>query len=197
MKSRLAFATCAVCITQAANAVVHENLQYKPYAVTGATEAEVRANIRDKQPSKGFDGYTRWHVNWRYAHASTASGCAVSDIHVRLDIAIIMPKLESGKAALRESFETYIKALTEHELGHAETGRMVARNIDARLASLTAPTCEALDRTARELAHAITREGNAQDIAYDVRTGHGETQGARWPLPPPPEPPMVTTAPAE
>jgi predicted secreted Zn-dependent protease len=167
------------------HAVVTENLQHKPYTITGETVGQVRENAVGKQPVQGFDGQTIWYVTWRFWHESRGAGCVITRVTTKLDLTIIVPRLETRNAELKASFEEYSRNLMEHELGHAETGRDVARRIDAGIAVLTAPTCPDLERKANDLGYAIVREGNDRDKAYDIRTEHGATQGARWPKPEP------------
>lgn len=193
MRALLAAAAC-LCATAGVptHAAVTENLRHKPYTVIGETVGEVRENAVGKQPVKGFDGQTLWYVTWRFWHESRGAGCFITRVTTKLDLTIIVPQLETRNAELKASFEEYSRNLMEHELGHAETGRDVARRIDAGIAVLSAPTCAELERKANDLGYATVREGNDRDKEYDAHTGHGATQGARWPKP---EPRLV--APAE
>lgn len=186
MRALLASLCGLIAVSASAQAAVTESLRHAPYTVRGESVGDVRADISSKQPSKGFDGRTTWNVRWDFRYQPRGSGCSVVGIAIKLDIVIIVPRLETGNEELAESFAIYSRALMEHEMGHAETARGVARRIDAGIAGLTAATCPELVRKANDLGHAIVREGNAEDVAYDARTGHGDTQGARWPrrLPP-------------
>ena len=187
-----------LAISAAAHAHVTESLRHEPYTVRGESVGDVRTDISSKQPSKGFDGRTTWNVRWKFRYLPRDAGCAIVGIEVKLDVVIVVPRLETGNEELAESFAAYSRALMEHEMGHADTARNVARRIDAGIAAMTAATCPDLVKKANDLGYATVREGNADDVAYDARTGHGDTQGARWPRRlPPQQAPAEETAPAE
>lgn len=184
----LALATTVANASPVCAAVV-ETLKREPYAVTGATEAEVRADINAKR-SGNYDAKVRWYFRWNYTYRNTASGCSMARVTVTLDLAMIEPALRSPDAGLQKSFDDYIARLRVHEEGHAAIARATAQRIDAALQPLTAPTCNALGQRANEMGHALVAESNAEQAAYDARTDHGATQGARWPRA------TVSTAPA-
>lgn len=160
-------------------ASVTENVVRTPYTVSGNTNAEVRADIDTKRPN-GWDAYTTWNVNWRYWYRVSDAGCAIDRIEVDLKIVFTMPKLVTSNAEVRKSFDAYIAKLQIHEDGHADVGRHVARKIQTTVAMMTAPNCDELGQKVNAEGTTIAREGNRMDLAYDKRTNHGETQGARW-----------------
>lgn len=157
------------------------------YQVSGQTSKAVRADINAKRKAAaggaGFDSVNRWQTHWNFRTVSTAEGCTLSDIVVRLDIEIVIPELGPAvPAALRQRFEAYIEKLMVHERGHSTYSVAAAREIDARLRALgPLPTCMEMSAAARELGHSLLEEGRQADKDYDARTRHGATQGATYP----------------
>jgi len=176
-------------------AAVVETVNRAPYAVTGSTEAEVRADINAKR-SGGYDARVIWYFRWTYTYRNTASGCSMERVTVALELTMIEPVLRTADAGVQKSFEAYMAKLRVHEQGHTAIARATAKRIDAALQPLTAPSCDALGKRANEMGHALVKEGNAAQAAYDTRTDHGATQGARWPraakTTAPPAPPAAT-----
>lgn len=161
-------------------AAVVETVKHAPYTVTGTTEAGVRADINAKR-SGGYDARADWDFRWTYTYRNSASGCSMERVTVALVLTMIEPVLRTPDAAVQKSFDAYIAKLRVHEQGHSAIARATAKRIDAALQPLTAPSCDALGKRANEMAQAIINEGNAEQAAYDTRTDHGATQGARWP----------------
>ncbi|RTL65177.1 MAG: DUF922 domain-containing protein [Hyphomicrobiales bacterium] len=165
-----------------AQAGVTEAVVRKPYRVQGNSAAEVRADLKAKGPD-GWDGYTYWHVDWRYVYKPADAGCGIREVATQLTITFTMPSLETDNSVLKAAFDDYLTRLQVHEDGHAENGREAARRIDAGIAALTAATCEELGRVANAFGHRIVAETAAADKTYDAATGHGRTQGAVFPKP--------------
>lgn len=184
----MALAAVVASATPACATVV-ETVKRAPYAVTGSTEAEVRADIDAKRPGS-YDAKANWYFRWHYTYRTDASGCSMARVSVALELTLVEPALRSPDASVQKSFDDYLIKLRAHEDGHADLARATARRIDAALQPLTAATCNALGQRANEIGQTIVREGNAEQVAYDARTDHGATQGARWP------PATVSTAPA-
>lgn len=165
----------------AGHAAVTEKVVQKPYAVTGKTEEEVRADINAKRKGS-YDATAQWWIRWNFWYRTAPGQCAISRVNTTLDLTFVEPRLTTSEPSVRKSFDAYMAKLRTHEQGHADIAREVARRIDAAIPSLTAATCDELGNKANALAHSLIREGNKEQEAYDARTDHGATQGARWPL---------------
>jgi predicted secreted Zn-dependent protease len=124
------------------------------YTVTGSTIEELRQQMTDKGP-KGFWGYAEWRVNW-------SSTC-----NVNLRITYTYPRWanrEKASPKLRARWDRFIANLITHEKGHGTHGRNAAAEIDK--------TACAKDPVG------IAKRWSNQDVIYDRKTNHGETQGA-------------------
>jgi predicted secreted Zn-dependent protease len=169
-----------ICETSCAIANVVEARQMNFYSVTGTRPADVRAEMNRVRP-KGYAARTIWHVDWRYTYRVVGGRCSIATVATNLSIASLYPRLFSNDPGLRRSFDFYMVKLRLHEEGHARNGEQIARRIDAGIAAMSAPNCVDLSRYANTFGDRIVKEGGVLDAAYDARTNHGATQGARWP----------------
>lgn len=157
------------------------------YDVTGSTPAALRADMNAKQPTDKFgvryDATTRWQVSLSLRPKQSAEGCQIDVAFVKIAITSTAPRLVGAlPPALQAQFDRYLDALMMHENGHADTGRMVGREIaDALPALKPEPSCDALQVVARATTDQIVAKGKKRDTDYDAETDHGKTQGARFP----------------
>ena len=160
------------------------------YEISGSSALELRDGmdrLGPKDPVYGtpYAGFTRWRIEWSYDYA-TAAGCAVDGVVVAVRIDIVMPRwrdARNGPAELAAAWRRFIAALRRHEEGHAAIARRGARRIARRLEALrTFPSCARLELAADAAAERILEETRRAERAYDRRTGHGDTQGARFPF---------------
>jgi predicted secreted Zn-dependent protease len=158
---------------------VRTTVERTPYMVRGETKPEVRKHINLLRP-QGYDAMTTWNIQWNYTYRETRSGCEIASVTTSLAVAYVMPRLQTTNSALNMSFRDYLAKLGTHEKGHALIALSIARRIDAAIAPMRAPTCEGLGNAANALGDRIIQEGIELNNAYDARTDHGRTQGARW-----------------
>lgn len=159
------------------------------YEISGSTALELRAGmdrLGPKDPAYGtpYAGYTRWGIRWSYDYA-TAAGCGIENVAVAARIDIVLPRWRDARSGPRElvaEWRRFIAALRRHEEGHAAIARRGARRIARRLESMrTFPSCARLERAADTAAERILEQTRVAERAYDRRTAHGDTQGARFP----------------
>lgn len=187
-------ARLAVCIVftgagSAARAEVVSNDTIERYPIRGASEAELRIEMSAKGPlgagGRRFDGYTRWNINWRYNYRQDGGWCRIGTVTTDVKVTTTLPEWSDDRAApepLRKRWREYMAALTEHESGHRGHGMDAAREIDRGIAALPAQSnCGALGNAANDLGNQVIRQYNERDLDYDRRTGHGLTQGTRFP----------------
>lgn len=161
-----------------------ETVTTSTYDVRGMTAGAVRSDINARRGAAAgnYDARTNWSVSWHYFYRQSGDRCEIGTVTVKLAITYTLPRLETADAALAESFERYLVKLREHEDGHADNGRGVARRIDDAIRALAPEArCDALGQDADAAARAIIADGNRNDVEYDARTQNGRTQGARWP----------------
>ena len=170
-----------------ARVVVRSRVRH--YEIGGSSALELRAGmdrLGPKDPVYGtpYAGFTRWRIEWSYDYASTA-GCAIDGVVVAVRIEIVLPRwreARSGPRDLAAEWRRFIAALRRHEEGHAAIARRGGRRVARRLEALrTFPSCARLERAADAAAERIIEDTRRAERAYDRRTGHGDTQGARFP----------------
>lgn len=156
------------------------------YTVTGATIREIHESFRQSRPwraKSSLDALTVWTVNWRFSVASSGSACRVSTFSTATTITITLPRWIAPTNAgdfVKTEWQRYIKALGEHEYGHAQFGLIAAAEVQKQLKTAGEdPNCESLKQRLNSLCQNVVKAYKQQDDAYDQRTEHGATQGAR------------------
>ena len=165
----------------AAKSEVVETIRYEPYSVAGDSIADVRRQM-DRMRPLSHDALTKWHVTWRYDFRKRLGFCFIDNVRTTLEIVYILPELRTSNIDVRRSFDAYGRRLKIHEDGHARIGRIIANRIHARLPEVGPyASCLQLEQAANALGNRLVQEGADMDEAYDLKTDHGLTQGARWP----------------
>lgn len=153
------------------------------YQVHGETPAAVRAQMNEHRPVGKygpFDALTTWFVSSHYPLVKEAGRCRLGALGIELTITTTLPGWDGAEASGR--WQRYMASLREHERGHAQNARAAAQAVFETLKKVpAASTCSELDKDANRAAEDVTHSFNAEDDAYDQRTRHGESQGARFP----------------
>ena len=176
---------CAWALPAHAALEITDQVEY--YDIQGSTALELRYDMNTKGPqaASGYrvDGYTRWHANWRYRN--TGSSCAIESVRTTITVRMTLPRWQNERSAdlaTQQEWARFLAALERHEDGHRRNGVAVGDEIDRRVASLPpAATCAALGAIADELGKRIVQRYTQLDADYARDTGHGATQGARYP----------------
>ena len=148
------------------------------YSVTGASFREIRRSIATSRPFQdGFDGDTRWSVDWKFTLADTGNGCSCSTFSITTKIVTTLPRWTPPTNVfpeVKEQWTRYFTNLAQHEAGHARIGIAAASEV-ARSLSQTGsqPNCEQLKRTIHERAGRIVEDYRAREKEYDRITAHG------------------------
>jgi predicted secreted Zn-dependent protease len=177
--------TAAWPILASAQNSLHWTTNY--YSVTGAVPREIRQSINRSRPWKSSttDALTSWRVEWRFAVVPTSGGCRCSAFSTTTTIAITMPRwmLPAGvDPSAKARWERYIRALGEHENGHAQLALAAAAEMQKRIKALgEQPDCEGLRSRINDTGNAVLEDFRKRENDYDERTKHGATQGASLP----------------
>lgn len=162
---------------------VRVSTTYEYYDVQGATEREVRAQLKRSGP-QGHDAFTRWHIRWSYPHAVTGGRCAPGPVTVDVMITFIFPRWTPPAAApadLRRQWASVLVGLERHEDGHRDIALKAAHEIHETLTALPPrASCTEVNRAATSAGQAILDRSRREHEHYDAATKHGFTQGARW-----------------
>jgi predicted secreted Zn-dependent protease len=167
--------------------VLRESVE--PYAVTGTTLEEIRADIDRQRPAtddgQRYDATTRWYVSWSYPRDQGRGGCATGDVTVTVTVTIKIPEYHPPPSApqkLRDDWNRYATALRLHENGHRDFGVRTGEQVERELEALRRESsCATLDDVANRTGHAVIARFVKDEAGYDKSTEHGATQGARFP----------------
>ena len=160
----------------------------KRYDITGRTAADLRRAMRRLGPSgkdgTRFDGYTSWYVKWNYKYEDVGA-CRLTRLDVSGEVTTTLPRWadeDLASPALKLAWAKYLSALSVHEAGHKDIGvraaAAVKENIDRLLPQAT---CRELEQAVESKAQSILDQFRLEEAEYDKTTGHGLTQGARFP----------------
>lgn len=150
------------------------------YNIEGATEEELRAQLDELGPvdPSGYkgDAVTDWQISWTWPGYGS-DDCDLSEAEVSYTVKVIFPRWippEDVPNNLVITWFNYTYRLAKHEKGHVD---YVVENYEIVLDAIKGATCETADASAEAALEPI----RAFDLEYDRQTGHGATQGARFP----------------
>ncbi len=182
---RLALSMVLIGMVFPTRADVTDKVVYSYYIVR-AQPNQSSANLLNKYSPFRHDGrvfhsHTSWDVSWHYHWIEAPDGkCKMAQVSVALDSKIVLPTLVGATEDQQSKFNTYLRALQTHELGHVDFGKQAARAIDGGILALPElANCRVLDAAANALANQLLDSYRQKEIQYDVDTDHGKTQGAR------------------
>jgi len=158
------------------------------FMVTGSTEAEIRKSInrgRPGGPNSSTDALTTWKVNWR-TRVSTVNGqCQMDALTVETTISVTLPSWHPPTNAppqVVKRWLAYYTALQKHEMNHAESGKLAAKDLRRRVLEVPPQAdCGILQRRIQAVADEVIAEYKQRDVDYDHATAHGLKDGARLP----------------
>jgi predicted secreted Zn-dependent protease len=150
------------------------------YDVGGTTAAQIRARLNARAPKSpdGFrgDAFTRWQFRWSWPGYGGAN-CQLSKAVVTLRVVVSFPRWTHPKvasAAVAADWARYSRALARHEQGHVDYAVTHQQSV---VRAVKRASCGSADAAARTQLNLIRKH----DVAYDLATQHGATQGARFP----------------
>jgi len=168
----------------AALAKVHEDLVYSYYEVKARSDEPLYAQLYAASPIKEdgqtFHSFTNWDIQWTLKLNADKSGfCRIARATTKLHAVIILPKLDGANTQQLTSFEHYIAALRQHELGHYKIAEQAAQAIEYKLHAVKRMrNCSTLQTYADKSARRTLEYFNEKNRQYDRETNHGKTQGA-------------------
>ena len=150
------------------------------YDIEGISEEELRAQMDELGPvdSSGYkgDALAEWFISWKWPGYGT-DDCDLSKAEVSYNVEVIFPRWippEDASNNLIIKWFNYTYKLAKHEQGHVD---FVVDNYQIVKEAIQGATCE----TAEEEAQVAIETFRDFDLEYDRQTGHGATQGARFP----------------
>lgn len=174
---------------------LHKRTAFSPPAVTERTEYyELKGNcekdlvsqMRQKGPrwndGRQYDSLTTWYVSWDYDYSRASRTCTADSFRATIDIIFRYPKWVQTNDAprqLADKWDTYIKNLCTHEVGHRDIVVQEVAELTRAVADMPpAPSCAELDRQVKILCRERMDILDAAEKEYDADTNHGLKQGA-------------------
>jgi predicted secreted Zn-dependent protease len=165
--------------------VTRERLHYR---VRGNTELQLRDSLtRQGLSDRGVpvDALTEWYVRWRFWYDYDRARCGIRKVTVHVTIKQTLPEWRTREAAttdLANRWADYQRSLRLHEDGHSNHAVAAGNGVFRALRGMPSlPACAELEKRANHDASAVVRSHRVRELAYDVETDHGATQGAVFP----------------
>jgi predicted secreted Zn-dependent protease len=163
------------------------SISFTSYPVTGNSNEELRADLikngpKDKLGKPRF-AFADWNIQWRWS--LDGSGKVLpSSVQLSCQVEITMPRLVPTRATspeiIRKWYE-FVARVRRHELNHARHAQERAWLIRERIAEADRRDGPLSPAVANKIAGKVLREIQSLDLAYDVLTEHGKSEGA-WSL---------------
>ena len=177
------------------------------YQIQGQSIEELRRSLNQLRPWKAsarpHDAQTEWRTRMQYRTVTLPGIAWCTNFATVTQITMTLPgwtATNGASAATLREWNRYLRALAEHEAGHARHAREGTLELHRRVKALEAqPDAETVRQRLDALLAEVQQQVRQQDADYDRETRHGATQGALFPLPPggpPPPPPPRAEPPA-
>ncbi len=164
------------------------------YRISGFTHDDILREMLRKGPGTDEIGVrlglhlSQWRYSYQFGIDGGSRRCRLTEAQVLLRSTIVLPlwtNLTTAPPGIVQGWREFVRALDAHERGHRNRAKAQGVFLWQSLLGLEAADCEALQALARSAAEQVLADGREAQLAYDRDTGHGTTQGARWPPPPP------------
>lgn len=176
----------SILSTSPAWAGVETTSRVQQYEVTGTTAKEVRASInkeRVKFKMGQHDGITQYNINWKYKYTQDGDKCRMTDLDVKCEIVIHMPRWTGHSqvdSELKSQWDKYYDGLMLHEQGHADRAIAAAHQVEKVILEATASNCRLLPNVAKIAGQKVLTQLSRDQQEYDRVTKHGQAQGANF-----------------
>ena len=152
------------------------------YDVSGSSIREIRRSMRrNRPPQVELDALTEWSLRARCSPSPFQGAYRCAGFNTTLAIRITLPRWTPPEGAsdfVKEAWGSYITALTEHELGHAQFALSAAAELHRQVREMgTYPSPEAVQSQVQSLVMSITEEFKQREEEYDRLTNHGVDHG--------------------
>lgn len=176
------FAFVLGCVSARGQSNVVRKTNY--YAMTGSSIRDIQLSLRQTRPWKSpHDGSTEWRIQWSAYMSKDGGQCHCSSFETTTMITVTLPKWvppTNTLPAVREAWAKYLRALEQHEAGHADIALAATAEMHKRVKDIgTEPDCDALRTKVKTECDTILEAHRAREKEYDQQTRHGATQGAR------------------
>ena len=164
----------------------HSSENSKFYDLAGQSAKQLIAQMKESGPlgkdGKRSFGKTDWTIHWSYRYETRGGAVVFTRVTVTAAANFIVPRKQAPADAndrMAAEWARFSTALMIHERGHAENATRHARQLYAVLHDHGPfASREELEAFVKAEGDKCIADANAEDLAYDKRTRHGDTQGA-------------------
>ncbi len=185
MHTKLSILAALLSVSFSISAEPIETVEYKYYEISPRAPHEIKPELMRRSPIRerggSFNGHTDWFVNWKFRSTQSQYGCQLNNFQITTHLIHTLPKLSSYVTDKKtiEVFNTFNKALTQHEINHGNNGLSAAREIDKAFSEIqTQKNCRQLSRLINDIGNSIVQKYIHADSEYDRTTQNGFTEGA-------------------
>jgi len=155
------------------------------YELRESSREKLRDEIRTARAARGMrdHGDTQWQIRTSYDFATSADVCAPTRVDVSLELRMTLPRLRNPDALspeLRAEWRRFLRALRDHQANHKQIAIDCAEQVSTGLKTVGALRCERLGEAMQSITEEITSACHVRNADYDLRTGHGESEGATF-----------------
>lgn len=155
------------------NPAQKKSVPRKNQEITGTTSRELIDQIL--AISKNGSLIIKWDITWGYKVQGTPDSCFLDNIGA--SATILQPALrltwvdnELATDKLRAKWKRYLKALQDHNQGHADIANLAAKAVKAALNEIKTENCDKLRKDADAKAKEVVEEYRQKDAEYDRLT---------------------------
>lgn len=178
---------CACLLVLPTAAAAKDSFRVEYFDLRGSSARELRADLSRLGPvgEAGIrgDGYTEYHIAWRFSMTLKDGVCSAQDVEVDLAVTMQLPRWNPPARVppdLRQTWDRFSDDLRKHEDGHHKIARTAAKAVKRKLKRQSeAASCEALKSRMNTAATGVLREYRAKQREYDLETDYGRAKGTR------------------
>lgn len=152
------------------------DVREQTFAVFGRTPRDIWDSLNRRGPATGNRivwGLHSWQFDWDIDWDTSAEGCRVADLRIRMSTEITMPdwRHRSGSdQELQELWDEFEFQLRDHEEAHRNYALDAIRDLNSSIRSVQAPDCETANRRIRTQTNVIMERYRALNSMYDDRS---------------------------
>jgi predicted secreted Zn-dependent protease len=162
---------------------VEVNTEY--YPVYGETEREIRDYLGNNylvgENGEDATALTKSSLEWKIDMLMDDSFCRITSADVVVEITFVLPRLDDSdllEPDLLNKWETFMRAVEDHELGHHDITVEWVEKVDSMLQNLgPEASCDILKANANEMGNMMIEKAKEMHRRYDDDTEHGAREG--------------------
>jgi len=152
------------------------NQNYKYYTVRGTSLEEIERQLHTKGPQidnsrDRHPGATTMEFTSRVRYRETDGRCSIDDVHVRVDVEVVLPRWRDRKRAgrsLQMIWDTLSGDIKRHEESHIGIAKNHARMLEDRIRALPRTrSCEALAEAVQAATARVLIQHDAEQDEFD------------------------------